>query len=108
MPGFTLWISFLQEGGQAKLRRVSISAARLFVQYGGTVSKLCCGLWLNLRSTEAHVFVRRLIFSSLALLLMWSPAVTQTVNMNRPSDLPTTQQVLTPEALRARLQNVKF
>jgi hypothetical protein len=28
--------------------------------------------------------------------------------MNRPSDVPATQRVLTPEALRARLQNVQF
>ena len=52
--------------------------------------------------------VRRLISSSLVLLLMCLAAVTQTVNMNRPSDLPSTQQVLTPEVLRARLQNVQF
>lgn len=54
------------------------------------------------------MFFRRAVSLDLALLLTCWPAVPQTVNTNRPSDIPTSQTSLSPESLRARLKNVQF
>lgn len=51
---------------------------------------------------------RRFVVVGLALIFICWTAVTQTVNTNRPNDVPATQTVITAEALRARLQKVQF
>lgn len=52
-------------------------------------------------------FLRIVLLISALLWIYW-PAATQTVNTNRPSDVPATQPVLSAEALRNRLQSVQF
>jgi len=54
------------------------------------------------------MFFRRAVSLDLVLLLMCWPAVPQTVNTNRPSDVPPSQTSLSPESLRARLKNVQL
>jgi len=54
------------------------------------------------------MFFRRLVVLGFVLILVCWSAVTQTVNTNRPNDVPATQTVHSAEALRARLQTVQF
>ena len=50
----------------------------------------------------------RIVLLTPALLCTYWPVATQTVNMNRPSDVPATQTVISAETLRSRLQLVQF